>query len=131
MRTVVVVVAVGAVGGVGLVACGQDDPTLGAPPLPPILTTSTTPTTIPVATTLPAYYEVQRGDTLTVIAASYGLPVQAFVDLNGLRSPDDIEAGQQLRVPSRDIVATQLPPTVPGQTAPPMPGGAPSSTAAS
>lgn len=118
LRGALAVVAIGSVGGVGFAACGQDDPSLGAPPLPAIVTTSTTSTTIAAATTLPAYYEVQPGDTLTVIAASYGLPVQAFVDLNGLRSPDDIEAGQQLRVPSRDIVATQLPPTAPGQTVP-------------
>lgn len=113
--------------------CSGDDGTASGPTLPPIRTTTPTPTTVLTATTLPAYYEVSRGDTLTVIAASYGLPVQALMDANGLTDPDDIFAGQILAIPRReDIVAVSLPPTVPGQTAPPMPTvpGATAATAA-
>ena len=40
------------------------------------------------------------------------------MQLNGLTNPDDIFAGQILAIPPRDIVASVLPPTVPGQTAP-------------
>jgi LysM repeat protein len=81
-------------------------------------------------TTLPQYYEVQRGDTLTLIAAAYQIPVQALMDANQLTNPDDIFAGQFLAIPRReDIVAASLPPTVPGQTPPPMPTVAGATTA--
>ncbi len=74
-------------------------------------------------TTLPQYYEVQRGDTLTEIAAAYSIPVQALLAANPeSTSPDDIQAGQFLVIPPRDgLVADQLPATVPGQTAPTLP----------
>ncbi len=67
---------------------------------------------------MPQYYEVQRGDTLTLIAAAYQIPVQALMDANQLTNPDDIFAGQFLAIPRReDIVAASLPPTVPGPDA--------------
>lgn len=118
-----IVTAVLLVGGLALASCAKDDKPSSAPALPPIVTTAP-PTTPPpsVATTLPEYYRVQRGDTLTEIAAAYGLPVQAILDLNGMTDPDQLAAGQILALPSRDIVASALPPTVPGQTAPTMPG---------
>ena len=92
------------------------------PTLPPVVTTATVVVTVASATTLPQYYEVQRGDTLTEIAVAYGLPVLAIMELNGLTDPNDLQAGQILTLPSRDIVATALPPTAPGQTAPTLPG---------
>ena len=112
-----------AVGGLVLASCAKDDRPSSAPALPPIVTTAP-PTTPPpvVATTLPEYYEVRRGDTLTKIAAAYGLPVQAILELNGMTDPDQLAAGQIIAIPSRDIVATELPSTVPGQTAPTLPG---------
>src|SRR5262245_55984942 len=105
----------------GVASC-SDDPSSGGPSLAPIRTSSTTSTVVAAATTLPEYYEVQRGDTLTLIAAAYQIPVQALMQANQLTNPDDIFAGQFLAIPRReDIVAASLPPTVPGQTAPPMP----------
>lgn len=107
---------------IGIVACSKDDEPSSGPTLPPIATSSTTSTTVAAATTLPQYYEVRRGDTLTLIAAAYSIPVQALMNANQLTDPDDIAAGQFLVIPRReDIVAVELPPTVPGQTAPPMP----------
>jgi LysM repeat protein len=117
LPTVVVVAAAVAIGG-----CSKDDNPEGGPTLPPIATSSTTSTTAATATTLPQYYEVRRGDTLTLIAAAYSIPVKALMDANQLTNPDDIAAGQFLIIPRReDIVAVSLPPTVPGQTPPPMP----------
>ena len=105
-------------------ACGDDEsPSAGAgPTLPPIVTTSTTTTTVAPVTTIPEYYEIQRGDTLTEVAVAFGLPVQAIMDLNGITDPDAIQAGQIIALPPANIVATQLPPTAPGQTAPTLPG---------
>jgi LysM repeat protein len=118
-----------AVGVLGATCCSRENQAEG-PTLPPIATSSTTSTTVATATTLPQYYEVQRGDTLTLIAAAYQIPVQALMDANRLTNPDDIFAGQFLAIPRReDIVAVSLPPTVPGQTPPPMPTVAGATTA--
>lgn len=43
---------------------------------------------------------VASGDTLSGIAARNGTSVQALMALNGLSSPDDIQAGQTLTLPS-------------------------------
>ena len=114
-----------------VVGCSKDDDPEGGPTLPPIATSSTTPTTVVTATTLPQYYEVSRGDTLTLIAAAYAIPVKALMDANQITNPDELAAGQFLVIPRReDIVAEVLPPTVPGQTPPPMPTVAGQTTAA-
>lgn len=115
---------------VGLAGCNRDDDAGAGPTLPPIQTSSTTSTTVVVATTLPEYYEIQRGDTLTEIAAAFQIPVQALMKANEITNPDAIQAGQFLIIPRREnIVADQLPPTVPGQTPPPMPTAAATTSA--
>ena len=78
---------VAAVAVVGIAACSNDDDPQSGPTLPPIATSSTTSTTLAVATTLPQYYEVKRGDTLTLIAAAYAIPVQALMDANRGHQP--------------------------------------------
>jgi type VI secretion system secreted protein VgrG len=115
--------ALGVLGGLALVGCSKDDNLGAAPTLPAIATTTPVTTAVVVATTLPKYYEVQSGDTLFAIAAAYAIPVQALLEVNPeVSSPDDIQAGQFLVIPPREgLVADQLPPTVPGQTAPTLP----------
>lgn len=44
------------------------------------------------------FYTVQSGDTLSGIARRYGVTVQYLVNLNGIRNPNLIYAGQMLRV---------------------------------
>lgn len=44
------------------------------------------------------YYTVQAGDTLSGIAAKYGTTYQKLAQLNGIRNPNLIYAGQKLRV---------------------------------
>jgi LysM repeat protein len=85
-------VAAGAV-----VSCGTTDEASRQtlPPLETTTTTTTTTTTIPVE----RFYTVQRGDILAVIAAERGVTVEAIVELNGLESPDSIQAGQVLEIP--------------------------------
>jgi len=125
--------AIPVVVGLALTGCSGDDDPAAAPTLPAIVTTTPPTTIVVVATTLPQYYEVQRGDTLTEIAAAYSIPVQALLTANPeLSSPDDIQAGQFLVIPPRDgLVANQLPATAPGQTPPTIAGAttvAPTST---
>jgi membrane-bound lytic murein transglycosylase D len=47
---------------------------------------------------MPAYYEVRRGDTLSRIAARFGLSERELIARNGLRNRHRIAAGQRLRV---------------------------------
>jgi LysM repeat protein len=44
-------------------------------------------------------YVVEEGDTLSSIAARFGVTEDALIQLNGLADPDDIEVGQILLVP--------------------------------
>ena len=63
---------------------------------------------------------MQSGDTLSEIAAAYGLPIPAIMEANGITNPDAIFAGQILELPlASEIVSTSLPPvtTVPAPTA--------------
>lgn len=110
--TAVVIGVAAAVGG-----CGTTDEA-SRQTLPPIRSTVATTTT--TSTTIPPgqrFYTVKSGDTLGKIAESFEVPVQAIVDLNGLASPDDIQAGQTLEIPSGVTLITELPPG-PGTSAP-------------
>ena len=102
--------------------CSDDDETSAEATLAAIATTTTTATTVPPTTTQPRFYEVQEGDTLSAIAAAYGLPVQAIMDANLIVDPNRIEVGQILELPlASEIVSTSLPPvtTTPGPVASP------------
>lgn len=44
-------------------------------------------------------HTVQRGETLGIIAARYGVSVNDLVSLNNIRNPDLIEVGQQIIIP--------------------------------
>ena len=67
-------------------------------------TPNPTPTATPVArptpTPTPFVYAVQAGDTLSGIAARFGLTVEELVQANRLVDPDSLQIGQQLTIPS-------------------------------
>ena len=46
-------------------------------------------------------YTVQPGDTLSAIAATYGVSVDSIVALNGISDPNFISVGQELLIPTR------------------------------
>ncbi len=98
-------VALGAV----VVACGTTDKA-SRETLAPIRTTTSTSST--TTTSLPEgqkFYVIKRGDTLAVIAASFGVTVQSIVEINGLANPDAIQAGQTIEIPSDVIIVDELP----------------------
>ncbi len=55
--------------------------------------------TLDIAQAEDTSYTVQRGDTLTGIAARYGLTVTALAQSNGISNTNNIYAGQTLKVP--------------------------------
>ena len=94
------------IGVVGIVtvlsACGGDD-TKVADTLPVMVAESTTTIPFESTTTLtanPEFYTIQQGDTLSAIAASFGVTVADIVAANGLANADAIQAGQKLAIPS-------------------------------
>jgi LysM repeat protein len=103
-RTVAPVSFAGAlaiVAGTGVAAgCGTTDEA-SRETLPPMVTTTSTTTT---STTVPQdrFYEIQRGDTLAVIAAQFGVTVQSIIDLNQIENPDTIAAGQVIEIPANE-----------------------------
>lgn len=46
-------------------------------------------------------YTVQPGDTLSGIARRFGTTVEKLAKLNGIRNPDRINVGQQLRISNK------------------------------
>lgn len=56
--------------------------------------TETTPTEV--------VYTVQSGDTLSEIAKQYNTTIARIVAYNGLANPNNIQAGQQLKIPPAD-----------------------------
>ena len=93
------------IGIVGIVtvfsACGGDK-TTSVETLPVMVAESTTSIPLETTTTLsanPEYYTIQQGDTLSAIAASFGVTVADIVAANGLANADAIQAGQKLAIP--------------------------------
>ena len=68
-------------------------------------------------------YTVQQGDTLSQIAASFGIDMNAIASANGLSDPSTLQPGQQLIIPgvSRAIIHPPAPAPAPPRTPPPAP----------
>ena len=89
-------------------ACGGDDSKV-ADTLPVMVAESTTTIPLETTTTLapnPEFYTIQQGDTLSAIAASFGVTVADIVAANGLPNADAIQAGQKLAIPGNGTAPT-------------------------
>ena len=60
-------------------------------------------------TTVQKFYTVQRGDTLFKIAKAFQVRLADLQALNGITNPDDIQAGQELQIPTGVVVYNTLP----------------------
>lgn len=69
----------------------------------------------------PATYRVQTGDTVSTIAARFGLSTAAVLALNGLSWKSLIFPGQVLALGGAAAAPTPAPSSSPSQTAPPTP----------
>jgi LysM repeat protein len=106
---VLVVLIVGAVLEITRLGGGDERPQTATeaavdPTIPP-------PTTAPPPTTRPPInYQVQRGETLTVIARRFGVTIDALVATNRLADQDHLSEGQLIVVPSPPLVALVVTP---------------------
>lgn len=81
------------------------------------------PATTAAATTLPAVHVVKPGETLSAIAAQYGLTTAALAEANHITNPSLIRSGGSLRIPGGQFVAEPAP-AVPQQAAASAPAAA-------
>jgi LysM repeat protein len=88
-------------------SCGSDG--AASETLPPIVTVSTTTTIFITTTTVQRYYIVKRGDTLGKIAKAFQVRLADLQAINGITNPDDIQAGQELQIPTGAVVYNTLP----------------------
>ena len=105
-------------------ACGGDKST-SVETLPLLVSETTVAIPLESTTTVVAsseFYTVQQGDTLSAIAASFGVAVADIVAANGLPNADAIQAGQKLAIPgngtapSTTAVVTTTAPTAGAST---------------
>ena len=66
-----------------------------------------TPSTLPTMVVV-----VQRGDSLSAIAAEYGVTLSALIDANNITDPDTVHVGQELLVPGATRPITPVGPVV-------------------
>jgi len=70
------------------------------PIVAPVPVPSTTSSTQPDAMANPGVHVVQPGDSLSVIAEQYQVPVQAIVEANGIEDVNAIMPGEELIIPA-------------------------------
>ena len=68
--------------------------------------------TRPITPTGPVIVTVRSGDSLSKIAAEYGVSVSALMSLNGITDPDRLSVGQQLTIPGSMPPTSTLPPLI-------------------
>jgi murein DD-endopeptidase MepM/ murein hydrolase activator NlpD len=72
-----------------------------------VILVSVTPAYAQTQTDLPTYI-VQSGDTLSLIAQRFGVPVSELISANGLANPNDIAIGMPLKIPGLEGISGTL-----------------------
>lgn len=90
-----------------LSACGGSDETYVT--LPPMRTTTTDATTTTVLDDTRIFYTVKPGESLSIIAESFGVPLPALIELNQITNPNSVAAGSTLEIPTGVRLVDQLP----------------------
>ncbi|HET9493725.1 MAG TPA: LysM peptidoglycan-binding domain-containing protein [Chloroflexia bacterium] len=95
----------------------------------PVPSPTVTPEALP--TTQPVSYTVRAGDTLSGIAAMFGLTVDDLVRHNNITDPNTLAEGQVLTIPGRPATPTPTPEGTPSPRTTGTPGtpGAPAASA--
>lgn len=109
MKTRAVYLVVGLVSMVALASACGGDASSSVETLPLLVAETITPVPLETTTTLsanPEFYTIQQGDTLSAIAAAFGVSVEDIVALNSLDNADAIQAGQKLSIPTNAVAPT-------------------------
>jgi LysM repeat protein len=81
------------------------------------LSAATAPTTVtPPTSTPPDFYVIQKGDTLSSIAAKFNVSAAVLAEYNHLKNPDKIKWGLKLKIPPPGTTRSTT--TVPGAAVP-------------
>ena len=122
------IVAVSVMTTLGLVACSDgSDESIDSLPMLTAVASTTVPSAVADATTTTTpglddeFYLVQQGDSLSAIAGSFGVKVDALMAANGITNPDKIQAGQKLIIPSGGAPTTTTTTVATGLTTTPAP----------
>ncbi|MBI5878864.1 MAG: LysM peptidoglycan-binding domain-containing protein [Chloroflexi bacterium] len=95
ISTIVVIVSFSIAGSRVAAVAGPDATTVAAP------VAALSPTA--VRRTQAIQYIVKPGDTLSTIAATYGIPTSALMQANGITNPNLLTVGQALTIPPPDL----------------------------
>lgn len=94
-----------------------------------VVTPVATPTQTPLAlpTSAPTTYTVKPGDTLSGIAAMFGVSVDDIVRVNNITDPNVLSDGQTLKIPMRspEGTPTEQLAASPSPAGSPVPAGSP------
>ncbi|MFN8592967.1 MAG: LysM domain-containing protein [Thermomicrobiales bacterium] len=84
-----------------LCSCTRESaaPALGPAPTLAVVTATPGPPAIPTPG-IEQRYVVRDGDTLSGIAARFGVPEDAILKTNGISNPDKLFVGQELLIPA-------------------------------
>ena len=97
-----------------LLAAACSAKTIAPTPTPTLPQQTATPTAAPpTATPTPAFYVIQPGDTLSLIAEQFGVPLEELQKANDIDDPNLIRVNQKLIIPGpTPVVTATLPPTL-------------------
>jgi LysM repeat protein len=91
-------------------------PVAGSAPAP-----TPAPTATAITTAASTTYKVKPGDTLSGIAAQFGITWQELAAANGLTAQSRLNVGQELKIPGKNGAAQVAPTAPPARTATPRP----------
>jgi murein DD-endopeptidase MepM/ murein hydrolase activator NlpD len=69
--------------------------------------TSSLPASNQQKKTRPGYYIVQKGDTVYAISRKFNTAVRSIIDINNLKAPFHLQAGQEIRLPQAPVHIVQ------------------------
>jgi LysM domain/Lamin Tail Domain len=77
-------------------------------------------TPVPTRRTTAVNYTIKPGDSLSLIAANFGISTSALMQANGLTNPNLLAVGQVIVIPPPDLTASASVVATPGTAVPPV-----------
>ena len=77
-------------------------------------------TPVPTRRTTAINYVIKAGDSLSAIAANFGISTSALMQANGITNPNLVTVGQVIVIPPLDLTPSASPLATPGTAVPPV-----------